>query len=331
VPVYSVRSLDVLGNPVDGYEVNDSRALREVYIPPSSADAAPWERVIVAALVEARVLSTLAPAALERGELTITHDDLTIEEQETAWVGLYEGEGGDVRFLEMQSGRPGPRERASVSRMLEENETLGEVLGSRPIYSLEQQLLEGDFDEDGIFREEVLHFGPRFVGDSNTAKVANAFSRILRERLAPEELRQVVERNRAETNPDVCHSQDFCDANMAMNDAFEEAMDRGFDYGGDEADEEIWEAAWELAKTYDFTVPYRLHIEVSLQDEKSSIVIKVSVDDGDTSDTFWWPLADWQRNPSLGYNPTTGKKLKKPSERQLAEILVALDQALERL
>jgi len=45
------------------------------------------------------------------------------------------------------------------------------------------------------------------------------FVQILRQWLTDDELKQVILRNRAETLPDVCHSHDFCDANMALHDA----------------------------------------------------------------------------------------------------------------
>ena len=45
------------------------------------------------------------------------------------------------------------------------------------------------------------------------------FSNILRRWLTPEQMAQVIERNMAR-HPGVCHSHDFCDANMAMDEAW---------------------------------------------------------------------------------------------------------------
>lgn len=46
--------------------------------------------------------------------------------------------------------------------------------------------------------------------------LALEFSQDLHASLGPEQMREVVERNRAETAPGVCHSHDFCDANMVI-------------------------------------------------------------------------------------------------------------------
>ena len=50
--------------------------------------------------------------------------------------------------------------------------------------------------------------------------LALQFTRILRKWHSAAGWRTVVERNAAETNPSICHSHDFCDANQAMIDAF---------------------------------------------------------------------------------------------------------------
>lgn len=55
----------------------------------------------------------------------------------------------------------------------------------------------------------------------NTEILAREFSATLREWLRPDELAEVVKRNKAETNNYICHSHDFCDANMAMLEAME--------------------------------------------------------------------------------------------------------------
>jgi len=67
--------------------------------------------------------------------------------------------------------------------------------------------------------------------------------------------------NRAEKVKGVCHSHDFCDANMSMHAALEEC---GFDVSAlfsecDEKDEEgpiydLWNRAWDLAKKAQFDV-----------------------------------------------------------------------------
>ncbi len=44
--------------------------------------------------------------------------------------------------------------------------------------------------------------------------------------LSPEEMQEVVCRNEGEHDPTICHSHDFCDANMAMHEVF---MSHGMD------------------------------------------------------------------------------------------------------
>lgn len=47
-------------------------------------------------------------------------------------------------------------------------------------------------------------------------QLAQVFSRELKDELYAEEMAEVIARNRTETSPNVCHSHDFCDANMTM-------------------------------------------------------------------------------------------------------------------
>lgn len=84
-------------------------------------------------------------------------------------------------------------------------------------------------------------------------ELAREFSNILRGWLTPEEMEQVVIANRDETNPHVCHSADYCDANMAMIQAFENVSQGGFIQDGDDQFQAWrWNEAWELAKKAEF-------------------------------------------------------------------------------
>jgi hypothetical protein len=51
---------------------------------------------------------------------------------------------------------------------------------------------------------------------ASALELAQAFSRELRAELTADEIAQVIALNATETSPDVCHSHDFCDANMTM-------------------------------------------------------------------------------------------------------------------
>jgi len=59
-----------------------------------------------------------------------------------------------------------------------------------------------------------------------------------------EEMRRL---NAVESNPAICHSHDFCDANMSMLEAFQYVMDRTARLS-DQADIDMINAAWEHAK-----------------------------------------------------------------------------------
>lgn len=63
---------------------------------------------------------------------------------------------------------------------------------------------------------------------------------------------QMLADNAAETDPNICHSHDWCDANMAMAEAFEdlgaEQQERwGDDWAANEEASALWNAAWKAA------------------------------------------------------------------------------------
>ncbi len=80
-----------------------------------------------------------------------------------------------------------------------------------------------------------------------TVELANAFNRHLLEAIGEENFREVVARNAAEKNPNLCHSHDFCDANMVMADAWKEAEGKEVDLAIPYA-QELWGLAWDQAK-----------------------------------------------------------------------------------
>ena len=84
--------------------------------------------------------------------------------------------------------------------------------------------------------------------------LAGEFSQSLHSLLTAEQMSEVLARNRAETHPGICHTHDFCDANMVMHEVF-------LSYGIDCADQgsmdkwgQVWDAAWSLAKARAFHV-----------------------------------------------------------------------------
>lgn len=78
-------------------------------------------------------------------------------------------------------------------------------------------------------------------------RIAATFTAKLFDALGLLTMNEVVQRNRTEESPKVCHSHDFCDANVVMADAF--AEEAGHDIDMDDAGHlDVWNEAWELAR-----------------------------------------------------------------------------------
>ena len=84
--------------------------------------------------------------------------------------------------------------------------------------------------------------------------LALEFSQGLHAYLSPAQMGEIVERNENETDPNICHSHDFCDANMFLHEVF---MTYGMDVadaGGMEKYGHLWDQAWNLAKSRGFRI-----------------------------------------------------------------------------
>ncbi len=86
--------------------------------------------------------------------------------------------------------------------------------------------------------------------------LAAEFCRQMHEQLCATHMEEVVLLNAQETNPLVCHSHDFCDANVVMFEAFTEVCDapeddEDFDIS-DQVVLDLMNAAWSIAKKADF-------------------------------------------------------------------------------
>ena len=84
--------------------------------------------------------------------------------------------------------------------------------------------------------------------------LAREFIEQLRADLTDEQIAEIVARNKAEQNPNVCHSHDFCDANEYMLEAFQETFPGKAWHELDTTDGR-WSAAWDLAKKWEFKCP----------------------------------------------------------------------------
>lgn len=92
------------------------------------------------------------------------------------------------------------------------------------------------------------------------AAVAKKFSKVLKKWLGKVKMQEVVRLNK-ENNDSCCASHDFCDANMAMDEAFTKVMGRSFEFNFEEltekeaqnsADTDLMNEAWDIAKANDF-------------------------------------------------------------------------------
>lgn len=82
--------------------------------------------------------------------------------------------------------------------------------------------------------------------------LALEFSQGLRSCLTAEQMAEVVRLNLAEDSPGICHSHDFCDANMVLYEVFMQygmnpVEEDGLDRWGD-----LWDRSWNLAKAAGF-------------------------------------------------------------------------------
>jgi hypothetical protein len=96
--------------------------------------------------------------------------------------------------------------------------------------------------------------------------LANQFSQLLRLTLTAAQMETVIAENRSETNPNVCHSGDFCDSNMVLHEVFMRYGMDVADEGGAEKWGHLWDAAWTLAKTRGFAMFKRGDIVVLLEE-----------------------------------------------------------------
>ena len=63
---------------------------------------------------------------------------------------------------------------------------------------------------------------------------------------------EIVERNKNETDPHICHSHDFCDANMFLYDVFKKYGMDSAAKGGIRKCADLWNSAWNLDKANNF-------------------------------------------------------------------------------
>jgi hypothetical protein len=85
------------------------------------------------------------------------------------------------------------------------------------------------------------------VDEVLVSRMAVAFLGALHEEIGTENLVQVDARNREQSSPNVCHSHDFCDANMVMAHVWQQLTSCEVDVAC-QTQREIWNLAWDRAK-----------------------------------------------------------------------------------
>lgn len=78
--------------------------------------------------------------------------------------------------------------------------------------------------------------------------LAIRFCGVLHKWLGVARVQQAAARNAEEPHPSICHSHDFCDANMAMAEAWEGLTGRR----PQDCPEKLWDGAWDIAKRAGF-------------------------------------------------------------------------------
>lgn len=153
MPIYEVRSVDAVGNPVDGYEVNDTRRVGEVYIPPSG-EIGMQDDERVRERYDGQIIGALADAGLlgdhVYGMPVVEHvNEIEIYEPEVCFAGEDQGRERYIEMAPAQGVSPAERRRYEAAedrarRELQGDEELVTIDNLVPILFLEPQELRGE-------------------------------------------------------------------------------------------------------------------------------------------------------------------------------------------
>lgn len=87
---------------------------------------------------------------------------------------------------------------------------------------------------------------------STVETLALEFSQGLRSYLTDEQMAEVLRLNLAEISLGICHSHDFCDANMFLHEVFMKYGMNPVEEGGMDRWGDLWDRAWNMAKASEF-------------------------------------------------------------------------------
>jgi len=103
----------------------------------------------------------------------------------------------------------------------------------------------------GADTRELLRVTKLTKSPADITKLAKQFAKLLSEEIGDDNMKAVVAANKKEKSSGVCHSHDYCDANMVMADAFKVLdIDLEKDYPDAVQNAQIvsiWNAAWDEA------------------------------------------------------------------------------------
>jgi hypothetical protein len=100
---------------------------------------------------------------------------------------------------------------------------------------------------------DVVHFTPATPEEPDITRLARKFTlHVLAYFDSEDDFNEVNRRNRAEPDPDICHTHDFCDANILMSNAWEDLFPAEPFCPQNPLHGTLWSAAWQKARTAEF-------------------------------------------------------------------------------
>lgn len=144
-----------------------------------------------------------------------------------------------------------PADCTAVSIWVDYSDPAAREFPELPRFLVAKRGEEGDLIADSEFRTDDWDAAVDHAERMAAAHIAARFASVLFDWLTYDEWRDMRARNAAELNSAICHSHDFCDANMAMEEAMRAC---GINPSPDDADGmpdaimDLWGESWDIAK-----------------------------------------------------------------------------------
>jgi hypothetical protein len=130
--------------------------------------------------------------------------------------------------------------------------------------------------------------------EDTTQRLANEFSPIIRDWLTPNEIAEVLRRNKTYESY-VWATQNFCDANGKMSQAFILVMGCASDPASD-SDAMLWRSAWEIAKKAEFPRTMELIEDADGEPVYAFTIKAVCIEDPRLSECSGFTTKNGERN-----------------------------------